>query len=63
MSKVKFFFDYKSPFSYLALPQNQKLIEEFHVEIEWKPFSFNVTEGFGIPEKRTAYQNTKLKFV
>ena len=60
---VRFFFDFKSPFSYLALSQTFRLRQEFQVKVEWLPFAFNVAEGFGIPAERTPYQITKLKSV
>lgn len=65
MSKVnlRFFFDYKSPFSFLALRHTLQLEKDFAVNIKWLPFAFNVSEGFGDPEKRTQYQKVKIKLV
>lgn len=63
VANVKFFFDYKSPFSFLALRHTLQLEKDFSVKVDWLPFSFNVTEGFGDPQKRTEYQQVKLKLV
>ena len=63
MYKLRFFFDYKSPFSYLALKHNKVLLEEFDIQLVPQPFAFSVSDGFGKPEERTDYQNTKLKLV
>ena len=62
MERVRFFFDYKSPFSFLALQHTLRLSKEFNVKTEWLPFSFNMSEGFGTPGTRTEYQNIKLKY-
>lgn len=50
--ELRFYFDYRSPFSYLAKDQVYAL-EDAHspdrLHVTWLPFAFPVEEGFGHP--------------
>ena len=35
---IKLYFDYKSPFAYLAKDEAYQLEEDYHVQIEWLPY-------------------------
>ena len=61
--KVRFYFDYKSPFSFLAIRNCRSLENEFNITVEWLPYAFNVNNGFGLPEHRTDYQKKKIKYI
>ncbi len=47
---VKFYFDYRSPFSYLAKDPVYQLERDFNVKIAFKPLAFPLTEAFGHPD-------------
>ncbi|MGK0289044.1 MAG: 2-hydroxychromene-2-carboxylate isomerase [bacterium] len=38
MTKIEFFFDIVSPYSYVLSTQIEKLADKYPVEIEWRPF-------------------------
>eukprot|EP01096_Ripella_sp_DP13-Kostka_P017422 TRINITY_DN888_c0_g2_i2.p2 TRINITY_DN888_c0_g2~~TRINITY_DN888_c0_g2_i2.p2 ORF type:complete len:152 (-),score=56.25 TRINITY_DN888_c0_g2_i2:52-456(-) len=64
---VKFYMDYKSPFSYLAVEpcrQMEKDIEEkgLPISVLWLPHSFSIRDGFGTPGQRTPLQLAKVKY-
>lgn len=40
--KLRLYFDYKSPYSYLIKDEAYKIEREFNVEIEWLPFDLNI---------------------
>src|SRR5690242_4456527 len=47
---VKFYFDYRSPFSFLAKDPAYQLEHDFHVQLEFKPYAFPLEDAFGNPE-------------
>jgi 2-hydroxychromene-2-carboxylate isomerase len=61
---IRFYFDYRSPFSYLAKDPAYKIQEDYKdvVTMEWLPFAFFVKEGFGLVETRDRWQWNKVKY-
>lgn len=58
---LRFYFDYKSPFSYLATFGIYELQDQYHVKVQWLPFQFNVKESFGLPESRSEVMWRKVR--
>ncbi|CAE8617171.1 unnamed protein product [Polarella glacialis] len=58
--RVRFFYDYKSPYAYLAKDANYALEQDLpvaeRVEIQYLPFSFNMDVSFGLPDVRSEWQ-------
>lgn len=55
---VKLYFDYKSPFAYLAMEPAFRLSERFAVEVRWKPFLLRI-KGKG---ERSVYSEWKVRY-
>lgn len=55
---VKIYFDYKSPFAYLAFEPALKLAKEFDVEIRWIPYILRI-KGKG---ERSLYSEWKVRY-
>ena len=45
--KIKHYFDYKSPYAYLAQPATFALAAEPGVEVEWLPYTLDITKFLG----------------
>lgn len=61
MSEVRFFFDYKSPYSYLALDGVYSLQAKHQTRIDWVPFVLDIPAALGSLESRTPLQWDKVK--
>ncbi len=60
---IRYYFDYKSPFSYLSFDATKQLARDFpSVPIEFHPYPFNMSEAFGLPGTRSEYHQLKLKY-
>ena len=59
---IPYYFDYKSPFSYLSFDLICDLEKDFDVLIQFLPHPFNVGQSFGLVESRTSYHWNKLKY-
>jgi 2-hydroxychromene-2-carboxylate isomerase len=60
---IKLYFDYKSPFAYLAKDEAYKLEENYHVQIEWLPYVLNIPEALGDLQNRTKQQWRKIRYL
>jgi len=63
LNTVRFYFDYKSPFSYLAKFKIFDL-EKTHpnIKVEYLPFQFSVKKLFGNPDMRDPLQWNKVRY-
>ena len=55
---VKIYFDYKSPYAYLALEPALKLISDFGVQLDWLPYLLRI-KGKG---ERSIYSEWKVRY-
>jgi 2-hydroxychromene-2-carboxylate isomerase len=60
---IKLYFDYKSPFAYLAKDEAYKLEEDYQVQIEWLPYVFDIPEALGDLQNRTQQQWRKIRYL
>jgi 2-hydroxychromene-2-carboxylate isomerase len=56
--EVKLYFDYKSPFTYVAMRPTFELSERFAVDVRWIPFLLRI-KG---PGQRSIYSDWKAKY-
>lgn len=65
MSKrsVDLYFDYKSPFSYLAKDPAYQLEVDHDVEVNWKPYTIDLISAHGDPPSRTKAEFRKVKYL
>ena len=61
MRDLLFFFDYKSPYSYLALDSVYRLESQYDLNVEWIPFVLDIAATFGRVEERTPLQWDKVR--
>ena len=59
---IKLYFDYKSPFAYLAKDEAYKLEEEYNVNIVWLPYVVDIPEAYGDLPVRTEQQWRKIRY-
>lgn len=59
---VKLYFDYKSPFAYLAKDEVYQLEEDYHVQVEWLPYVLDIPEALGDLQNRTEQQWRKIRY-
>eukprot|EP00742_Colponemidia_sp_Colp-10_P009220 GILJ01010038.1.p1 GENE.GILJ01010038.1~~GILJ01010038.1.p1 ORF type:complete len:235 (+),score=16.48 GILJ01010038.1:17-721(+) len=62
ISALKYYFDYKSPFSYLSKDLVLQLEKDFNVDVKWLPYQFQVATSFGLPESRSQLQLNRVKY-
>jgi len=48
--KVTHYFDYKSPYAYLAQEETFRLRDDFDVEVEWVPYTLDIPSFLGAAE-------------
>ena len=58
MEEVKLYYDYKSPFTYVAMAPAFELPERYAVELRWLPFLLRI-KG---PGQRSVYSDWKAKY-
>ena len=59
---IKLYFDYKSPFAYLAKDETYELEDDYHIQIEWLPYVLNIPEALGDLQNRTKQQWRKIRY-
>lgn len=59
---IKLYFDYKSPFAYLAKDEAYQLEDDYHVRIEWLPYVLDIPEALGDLHNRTKQQWRKIRY-
>ena len=59
---IKLYFDYKSPFAYLAKDEAYQLEEDYRVQIEWLPYVVNIPEVYGDLQTRDQQQWRKIRY-
>jgi 2-hydroxychromene-2-carboxylate isomerase len=59
---IKLYFDYKSPFAYLAKDEAYRLEEEYRVQIEWLPYVLDIPAALGDVPTRTTLQWRKVRY-
>ena len=59
---IKLYFDYKSPFAYLAKDEAYRLEEDYQVQIEWLPYILDIPEALGDLQTRTTQQWRKIRY-
>jgi len=59
---IKLYFDYKSPFAYLAKDEAYQLEEDYHVQVEWLPYVVNIPEVYGDLRTRDRQQWRKIRY-
>jgi 2-hydroxychromene-2-carboxylate isomerase len=62
LKPIKLYFDYKSPFAYLAKDEAYKLEDEYNVRIEWLPYVLDIPEALGDLQTRTRQQWRKIRY-
>jgi 2-hydroxychromene-2-carboxylate isomerase len=60
---VTFYFDVRSPYSYLAWNPVLGLPNEFAVTVEAMPYTIALEDAFGTPETRSAREVRKVKYM
>ena len=63
MITVTCYFDYKSPFAYLAKDLAYEVERDFDVRLTWLPYTLDIPAAFGTVEGRTAWQWNKVKYL
>ncbi len=59
---ISFYFDVRSPYSYLAWDEVFALPKMFAVSVEALPYSVALADAFGTPETRDAREVRKIKY-
>jgi 2-hydroxychromene-2-carboxylate isomerase len=59
---ITFYFDIRSPYSYLAWEPVLGLPDEFAVSVEALPYTVALADAFGTPETRDAREVRKVKY-
>jgi 2-hydroxychromene-2-carboxylate isomerase len=59
---IKLYFDYKSPFAYLAKDEAYQLEEDYDVQIDWLPYVVIIPEVYGDLQTRNQQQWRKIRY-
>jgi len=72
IKKITHYFDYKSPYAYLAQAETFQLQEDYDVEIDWLPYTLDIPSYLGsarvdengkvLEESRNAHQWRRVKY-
>ncbi len=72
LEKITHYFDYKSPYAYLAQEATYQLARDFDIEIDWLPLTLNIPSFLGsaevdpggkvLSESRNAHQWRRVKY-
>ena len=72
LEKITHYFDYKSPYAYLAQEATYQIAQDFDIEIDWLPLTLNIPSFLGsaevdatgrvISEQRNAHQWRRVKY-
>lgn len=60
---IKLYFDYKSPFAYLAKDEAYAIEQDYQATIEWLPYVLNIPEALGDLQTRTQQQWRKIRYL
>ena len=60
---IKLYFDYKSPFAYLAKDEAYKLEDDYYAQVEWLPYVLDIPEALGDLQTRTQQQWRKIRYL
>ncbi len=73
MTKVAHYFDYKSPYAYLAQEETFRLQDELGADVEWLPYTLDIAsflgraeldaEGRDVVGERNAHQWRRVRYV
>ena len=56
------YFDYKSPYAYLAKDPARGLAAEFGLAIEWRPYTLRIPEYLGSLDNRNDHQWRRVRY-
>ena len=56
------YFDYKSPYAYLAKDPARGLAAAFGLAIDWRPYTLEIPEFLGAVDTRNAHQWRRVKY-
>ena len=72
IKKISHYFDYKSPYAYLAQAETFQLFDDYEVEVEWLPYTLDIPSYLGsakvdatgkvLEESRNAHQWRRVKY-
>lgn len=60
--KLVVYFDYKSPYAYLAVRPARGLAAEFGVAIDWRPYTLRIPDYLGAVDSRNDHQWRRVKY-
>ena len=56
------YFDYNSPYAYLAVQDARVSAEDFGLSIDWRPYTLEIPEFLGAVETRNPHQWRRVKY-
>jgi 2-hydroxychromene-2-carboxylate isomerase len=56
------YFDYKSPYAYLAVDDARSLAAQFGLVLDWRPYTLEIPQFLGSIETRNAHQWRRVKY-
>lgn len=59
---VRLYFDYKSPYAYVHKAAAYRLEEEFHVALEWLPYTLDIPDYLGGVDDRSPHQWRRVRY-
>ena len=72
IQRITHYFDYKSPYAYLAQEATYQIVQDFDIEIDWLPLTLHIPSFLGsaqvdatgkvISEQRNAHQWRRVKY-
>ena len=62
IEKLIVYFDYKSPYAYLAVRPARGLAAEFGLALDWRPYTLRIPEYLGAVDSRNAHQWRRVKY-
>lgn len=60
---VTFYFDYKSPYTYLAKDRAYQIEQDFDVDVDWLPYTLDIPRIFNTVEDRTDHNWRRVKYL
>ena len=48
LQSITHYFDYKSPYAYLAQEETYQLAQDFDIEVDWLPLTLDIPSYWGI---------------
>ncbi|MCA8928414.1 MAG: DsbA family protein [Alphaproteobacteria bacterium] len=62
LERLIVYFDYKSPYAYLAVEDARGLAAHFGLPLEWRPYTLEIPEFLGALETRNAHQWRRVRY-